>query len=69
MSTSDDPNALIPTSQVRSRYGNVSHMWVERRLKDDPNFPRPLYIAKRRYWRLAELIAWERAVATRSVAA
>lgn len=62
-------NSLIPTAQVRARYGGVSHMWVERRLKDDPNFPRPLYIAKRRFWRLGELIAWEREVASRSIAA
>ncbi|WP_445215739.1 hypothetical protein ACKWRH_25320 [Bradyrhizobium sp. Pa8] len=63
--SADDPNALIPTSQVRARYGGVSHMWVERRLKDDPDFPRPLYIAKRRFWRLVELSAWERSVAAR----
>ncbi|MFK4382517.1 hypothetical protein [Bradyrhizobium sp. USDA 223] len=63
--SADDPNALIPTAQVRARYGGVSHMWVERRLKDDPDFPRPLYIAKRRFWRLGELAAWERSVAAR----
>jgi hypothetical protein len=63
--SADDPNALIPTSQLRARYGGVSHMWVERRLKDDSDFPRPLYIAKRRFWRLAELAAWERSVAAR----
>ncbi|MDI3564937.1 hypothetical protein [Bradyrhizobium sp. Arg816] len=63
--SADDPNALIPTSQLRARYGGVSHMWVERRLKDDPAFPRPLYIAKRRFWRLGELATWERSVAAR----
>ncbi|MGY3396483.1 helix-turn-helix transcriptional regulator [Bradyrhizobium sp. 1200_D9_N1_1] len=63
--SADDPNALIPTSQLRARYGNVSHMWVERRLKDDPDFPRPLYIAKRRFWRLGELAAWERSIVAR----
>lgn len=61
----DDPNALIRTSQLRARYGGVSHMWVERRLKDDPTFPRPLYIARNRFWRLADLVDWERAVAAR----
>ncbi|MBR0796105.1 hypothetical protein JQ615_11965 [Bradyrhizobium jicamae] len=59
--TSED--SLIPTSDVRARYGGRSHMWIERRLKDDPTFPRPIYIARMRYWRLAELIAWERAKA------
>lgn len=63
MSTTDD--TLIPTAQVRRRYGGCSHMWIERRLKDDPTFPKPLYIAKRRYWRLGDLEAWERAVAVR----
>lgn len=63
--SADDPNALIPTAQLRARYGGVSHMWVERRLKDDPDFPRPLYIAKRRFWRVGELCVWERTVAAR----
>jgi hypothetical protein len=62
---SDDQNALIPTSQVRARYGRVSHMWIERKLKSDPTFPRPVYIATRRYWRVSELAVWELALATR----
>jgi hypothetical protein len=53
-------DTLLPSAPVRARYGGRSHMWIERRLKDDPTFPRPIYIAKRRYWRLADLIAWER---------
>ncbi|MGC0326213.1 putative DNA-binding transcriptional regulator AlpA [Bradyrhizobium sp. USDA 326] len=65
MTITSDHDPLIPTSQLRARYGGVSHMWVERRLKDDPDFPRPLYIAKRRFWRLGELAAWERDVAAR----
>lgn len=60
MSNADD--TLIPTAQVRRRYGNCSHMWVERRLKDDPDFPRPVYIAGSRFWRLGHLASWERAV-------
>ena len=69
MPINNDDN-LIPAAQVRARYGNVSHMWIERRLKDDSTFPRPTYIARRRYWRLADLVAWERAKAAgHSVAA
>jgi len=32
---------------------------------NDPamNFPRPIYIAKRRYWREAEIVAWLDALA------
>ncbi|MGY8709536.1 hypothetical protein RAD16_27660 [Bradyrhizobium sp. 18BD] len=63
--SADDPQVLISAAKVRARYGNVSHMWIERRLKDDPDFPPPLYIAKRRFWRIADLIDWERAVAAR----
>jgi hypothetical protein len=57
---SDNDGTLLPTAKVRQRYGDVSHMWIERRLADDPNFPRPIYIAKRRFFRLGDLVAWER---------
>ncbi len=65
MAPETSPDTLIPIAQLRARYGGVSHMWIERRLKDDAAFPRPLYIAKRRFWRLAELATWERSVAAR----
>lgn len=68
MATANDDDKLIPTAQVRARYGGVSHMWIERRLSD-PIFPRPLYIAKRRYWRVADLVMWERTCAAQQVAA
>jgi hypothetical protein len=67
MPTTDD--TLIPAAQVRARYGGCSHMWIERRLKGDPDFPRPVYISKRRFWRLGDLAAWERTLARRPVAA
>jgi hypothetical protein len=60
MTPSYDPDALIPSADVRRRYGGRSHMWIVRRLADDPAFPRPVYIAKRRYWRFADLVEWER---------
>jgi hypothetical protein len=63
MNANDD--TLIPTAKLRQRYGDVSHMWVVRRLADDPSFPRPIFLAGRRYWRLADLIAWERSAAAR----
>lgn len=62
-------DTLLRTAHVRARYGNVSHMWVERRLADDPKFPKPLYIAKRRFWRLGDLVQWERTLATRETVA
>lgn len=57
--TPNQDDRLLPAAQVRARYGGVSHMWIERRLKGDPKFPRPLYIAKRRFWRVQELVKWE----------
>ncbi len=59
----EDDDRMVPTVEVQRRYGNVSHMWVERRIKGDPTFPRPMYIAKRRYWRVADLVNWERGLA------
>ena len=52
------------TAHVRARYSNVSHMWIARRLADDPNFPHPIYIAKPRFWRIGDLINWKRGLAT-----
>jgi len=58
-----EDDVLMREADVRKRYGGVSAMWIVRRLADDPNFPRPIYIAKRRFWRLADFIAWERSKA------
>jgi hypothetical protein len=49
---------LLPTPLVRNFFGGVSAMWLERRLADDPLFPKPRYIAGKRYWEVEELAAW-----------
>ena len=54
---------LIRTGQLRESYGGVSDTWVDRRLASDPNFPKPCYIGKRRFWKLAELEKYERDLA------
>lgn len=41
---------LVPASAVRKKLGNVSDMTLWRRLKHDPQFPRPIVMAGRRYW-------------------
>jgi predicted DNA-binding transcriptional regulator AlpA len=47
-------------SQIRIRYG-ISDMTLWRWAHDPAlGFPRPVYINRRRYWRLAEVEAWER---------
>ena len=43
---------------VRTLCGDVSDMWLWRRLNDDPSFPRPIYIGRRRFWREADVLAW-----------
>jgi len=50
---------LISVSDVRALFGNVSDMTIWRWLKDaDLNFPKPIYVQRRRFWREAELIEW-----------
>lgn len=50
---------LITASAVRDLCGGISDMSLWRWSHDpDLGFPRPIYIARRRYWREAELHAW-----------
>ena len=50
---------LIPTRTVREILGNVSDMTIWRWLHDenykDLNFPKPITIATRRYWRRSNI--------------
>jgi hypothetical protein len=57
---------FLTSSQVRARYGGVSDMWLWRRCHDGSGFPQPMVIRKRRYWSLAQLVAWETAHASRA---
>ncbi len=59
---------FLPAAQTRARYGAVSDMWLWRRLHDDSGFPRPLVLNGRRYWRLSELVAWEKSASARQSA-
>jgi predicted DNA-binding transcriptional regulator AlpA len=50
----------LPAGTVRARYG-VSDMSLWRWLRDEEmNFPKPIYINRYRYWRVADLLEWER---------
>jgi predicted DNA-binding transcriptional regulator AlpA len=52
-------NKLIPAAAVRDTLGGVSDMTLWRWLNDDAlNFPKPIKIQKRRYWRESEIAAW-----------
>jgi len=57
----DAATVYLNAPQVRSRYGNVCEMTLWRWLHDEKlNFPRPHRINGRRFWKAAELAAWER---------
>ena len=50
---------FLPASSVWNRYG-VTSMTIHRWLADpDLQFPRPFYLGRFRFWRIAELEAWE----------
>ena len=50
---------LISASAVRELCGGISDMSLWRWLNDpELNFPKPIYIARRRYFREAEILAW-----------
>jgi predicted DNA-binding transcriptional regulator AlpA len=54
-------DGFLTSAQVRQRYGGASEMWLHRRLRDGSGFPQPMIVEKRRFWKLSELEAWERA--------
>jgi hypothetical protein len=51
--------SFLNSLNVRRRYGDVSDMWLFRRLSDSSGFPKPLIIAGRKYWKMSELVDWE----------
>ena len=49
----------IQAAAVRALCGDVSDMTIWRWLNDPAmDFPKPVYIGNRRYWREAEIIEW-----------
>lgn len=57
----NNTDMFLAARQVRERYGNASDMWLWRRERDKTtNFPKPIRINGRRFWRLSDLASWER---------
>ena len=49
----------IAAGELRNLCGGVSDMTLWRYLHDPYlNFPKPIYIKKRRYWQETEVISW-----------
>lgn len=62
-----DNHRLVTANAVRELFGGVSDMTLWRRLADpELNFPKPLYIGRRRYWRESELVEWLEAQRTKA---
>ena len=56
-------DCFLTARQTRDRYGGCSDMWLHRRLHDASGFPPPVVICGRRFWKLSDLVAWERRAA------
>jgi len=48
----DSQPVYVGTNGVRTFFGDKSRMWIARRLKNDPKFPRPVYFGKLPHWRI-----------------
>lgn len=58
MNSRDKAENLIPAASVCAPLG-ISQMTLWRWLRDPAlDFPRPIYIRRRRYWREADIQAW-----------
>lgn len=59
---------LISAAAVRDLCAGISDMTLWRWLNDpEMDFPKPVYIGKRRYWREAELAEWLKARADEAI--
>ena len=56
---------FIGMAKLRKRWGGCSHMFIERKLKNDPTFPRPYHPGRRRLFALDEVEEYERRSVTK----
>lgn len=55
-----DGDVFLPARKVWERYG-VTDMTIYRWLRDERMaFPQPVYLGRFRYWKLTDLVSWER---------
>ena len=66
---SEIENVFLTARQVRARYGGRSDMWLWRLLRDEPEFSRPTYLREQRYWKVSDLLEWERSRSPKEEAA
>jgi hypothetical protein len=56
----------LTVNMLRERWGDCSHMLIERKLRDDPTFPRYIKVGKARLFDEDDVEAYERAAAART---
>lgn len=60
-----DQDRLLTSAQLRERH-SISPMGLYRRRRDpELSFPAPVKIRNRNYWRLGEIVEWERRIVAR----
>jgi hypothetical protein len=57
----------MTAAQLRRRYGGMSHMWIERNLKKNPDFPRPRFQGRLRLFLVAEFDAYDKKLITKAM--
>lgn len=58
-----DGSKYLTAKQVQTRYGSKSRTWLYLK-KNDPNFPKPTYIGRSKYFLIADLDAYDKAQMT-----
>jgi hypothetical protein len=55
----------LTANQLRDRWGGCSHMFIERRIVSDPDFPRPIkFGGRKRFFSLDQVEKYERKFVT-----
>jgi predicted DNA-binding transcriptional regulator AlpA len=64
-----DDDVLLTSAQTRARVGSVSNMCIWRWIRDPRvQFPDPIKINGRNYWRVGDLRRWQTERVTRAAA-
>lgn len=59
----------MTSNQVCARYGGKSHMWLWRKVKCDPAFPKPVYFGRMMMFSVAEQDEYDRIMISKRVGA
>jgi predicted DNA-binding transcriptional regulator AlpA len=59
----------LTSNQVCARYGAKSQMWLWRKIKRDPDFPKPVYFGRMMMFLVAELDAYDHGLISKRVGA